>query len=99
MPASGPEVDCTEVVARIFIRTTYRIENPAGWYYRLKIVVQFLPSPGNPPALAETLKVDRELRGAGFPADPAPVCGITRRAGGCVSLDEKSNADLPHPTG
>jgi hypothetical protein len=98
MRASGPELDCPEVVARIFILTTYRIENPAGWYYRLKIVVQFVPS-GNPPALAEMLKVDRELRWARFPADPAPFCGITRRAGSCVFLDARSNADVPHPTG
>jgi hypothetical protein len=60
MPASGPEVDRPEIVARIFILKTYRIENPGGWYYRLKIVVQFVPS-GSPPALGEMLKVDKEL--------------------------------------
>jgi hypothetical protein len=98
MRASGPEVDCPEVVARIFILTTYRIENPAGWYYRLKIVVQFLPS-GNPPPLAKRLKVDRKLRWARFPADPEPFCGITRRAGWFVSVDAKSNDVVPHPTG
>jgi hypothetical protein len=60
MPASGPEVDRPEVVVRIFILKTYRIENPAGWYSRLKIVVQFVPS-GSLPALARMLKVDSEL--------------------------------------